>query len=208
VALLEYEALTDALGAQELCQRLVVMPLLDPDTQIGPASIDLRLGTRFRVLRRTAGSGIDPLHHLQADLERGQDEVTVAFGKPLWLHPEQFVLGATLEFLRFPAHLGGYVVGRSSWGRAGLLVATAIMVHPGFAGCLTLELVNHGESPIALYPGARIAQIAVHSLAAATSRAYVGRYVGPTGPEIGKLEKEQREIEQIERVAQRLGGSP
>lgn len=31
-------------------------------------------------------------------------------------------------------------------------VATAIMVQPGYHGALTLELVNEGETPIALYP--------------------------------------------------------
>lgn len=207
MTLLRYEALMEALDTESLERRLVVMPMLDRDTQVGPASIDVRLGTRFRVLRRTEGSGVDPRRDLQAELERGQDEVTVAFGQPLWLHPGQFVLGSTLEFLRFPSHLGGYVVGRSSWGRVGLLVATAIMVHPGFAGSLTLELVNHGEGPIALYAGTRIAQLAVHSLDDATARAYLGRYVGPTGPEIAKLETERREIEVIERVAARLNGS-
>ena len=55
-------------------------------------------------------------------------------------HPGQFVLGATLEDLRFPKKdLAADVVGRSSWGRVGLLVATAVMVQPGYRGTLTLE---------------------------------------------------------------------
>jgi dCTP deaminase len=208
MSLLQYEALREALGDGDLDRRLVVMPMLDREAQVGSASIDVRLGTRFRVLRRTEDCGVDPARHSQAELERGQDDVTVAFGQPLWLHPGQFILGSTLEFLRFPSHLGGYVLGRSSWGRVGLLVATAIMVHPGFAGSPTLELVNHGESPIALYAGTRIAQLAVHSLEDATSRAYRGRYIGPTGPEIAKLEKEQAEISAINEVARKLNGGP
>jgi hypothetical protein len=43
--------------------------------------------------------------------------------------------------------------------------------------------------------------LAVYSLDEATSRAYVGRYIGPTGPEVAKLEKERLEIEEIEAVA-------
>ena len=207
MTLLRHESLIEALDTNDLAHRLVVMPMLDRSEQVGSASIDVRLGTRFRVLRRTEGAGVNPLDHSQRELERGQDAVTVQFGEPIWLHPGQFVLGSTLEYLRFPAHLGGYVVGRSTWGRVGLLVATAIMVHPGFAGCLTLELVNHGEGPIALYAGTRIAQLAVHSLDAETEHAYVGRYIGPTGPEVAKLERERREIEEIEGVARRLGGT-
>jgi len=128
MTLLKHEALKDAIEADDLESRLVIMPLLDLDRQIGPASVDVRLGTDFCLLRRTEGPGIDPAQDLDPLLTRSEERVSVPFGAPLWLHPGQFVLGATLELLRFPAHLGGYLVGRSSWGRIGLLVATAIMV--------------------------------------------------------------------------------
>jgi dCTP deaminase len=81
------------------------------------------------------------------------------------------------------------------------------MVQPGFSGCLTLELVNHGESPIALYAGSRIAQLAVHSLNKATSHVYQGKYVGPTGPQVAKLEREREDIDELQEVARRLAGS-
>lgn len=207
MTLLQHEALEEALDVEDLEQRLIIMPLLDRVQQIGPASIDVRLGTQYRLLHRIGGSGIDPGEHLEPALARSQQSITMAIGEPLWLHPGQFVLGATLEYLRFPPHLGGYVLGRSSWGRIGLLVATAIMIHPGFSGCLTLELVNHGESPIALYAGCRIAQIAVHELARATDEGYAGKYVGPTGPQVPKLEDEQKEISRLKMIATRLEGA-
>jgi dCTP deaminase len=172
MTLLQNEALHRALDVADLRKRLIIMPLLNRDQQVGPASIDVRLGTQFRILRRTGGSGIDPAKQVGPMVAKSQECVTIAVGEPLWLHPGQFVLGATLEYLRFPPHLGGYVLGRSSWGRVGLLVATAIMIQPGFSGCLTLELVNHGESPIALYAGCRIAQLAIHTLQAATAHGY------------------------------------
>jgi len=205
--LLHWEALKTAIEQKSLDQRLVFMPMLDFDKQVGPASVDLRLGTEFRVLRRVDESGLDPGDQPHASIERMTTSVDVEVGDKLWLHPGQFVLGATLEFLRLPADLGAYVVGRSSWGRVGLLVATAIFVHPGFSGCLTLELVNHGESPIALYPGSRIAQLAVHHLPEATAH-YYGRddakYVGPTGPQIANLAKESTEIGHLREIGRRL----
>jgi len=207
MTLLHWEALRDAIDETDLDRRLVFMPLLDFDEQVGPASVDLRLGTDFRLLRRTDESSLDPGDQPQAAVERMTTSVNVEIGDKLWLHPGQFVLGSTFEFLHLPPHLGAYVVGRSSWGRVGLLVATAIFVHPGFSGCLTLELVNHGESPIALYPGSRIAQLAVHSLPSATEHHY-GRgrdkYLGPTGPQVSHLAKESAEIEQLRRVGSRL----
>jgi dCTP deaminase len=210
VTLLHWEDLKEAIECEDLARRLVVMPLMDFDKQMGPASIDLRLGTEFRVLRRTDESGLDPGDQPQAAVERMTTSVNVEIGNKLWLHPGQFMLGATLEFLRVPPHLAADVLGRSSWGRVGLLVATAIFVQPGFSGCLTLELVNHGESPIALYPGCRIAQLVVHALPSDTKH-YYGRdqdkYLGPTGPQISHLAKEAAEIAHLREIGRSLSDS-
>jgi dCTP deaminase len=182
-----------------------VMPLLEAG-QVGPASIDVRLGTQFQFFDRVGMPGLQAGKDFEDDVERSRRTITVEFGEPLWLHPGQFVLGSTLEFLRLPAHLGAYVVGRSSWGRIGLLVATAIMLQPGWGGNLTLELTNQGESPIALYAGAAIAQLAVHSMEGPTEHAYEGKYMGPTGPWSSQLGKERRRIEALGGLAARLRG--
>jgi dCTP deaminase len=55
-------------------------------------------------------------------------------------------------------------VGKSTWARRGLIIETAAGIHPGFNGCLTLELANVGEVPIKIRPGMKIAQIFVHEL--------------------------------------------
>ncbi len=123
--------------------RLIVTPLLDRN-QIGRGAIDLRLGTEFLLLRRIDQPGLNPATDSQDAIDSMHERVLVPFGGEFWLHPRHFVLAATLEFLKMPSDLGAYVVGRSSWGRLGLIVATAVMVHPGFRGCLTLELVSYG----------------------------------------------------------------
>jgi dCTP deaminase len=206
MTLLQDQALRDAVFASDLDKRLVVMPLLEPDKQIGPASIDVRLGTHFQYFERVGNAGVDPGEELEKLVEESQRSVSIEFGERFWLHPGQFVLGATLEFLRLPSHLGAYVVGRSSWGRLGLLVATAIMLQPGWGGNLTLELVNHGESPIALYAGSRIAQLAVHSLEDESATPYRGKYMGPTGPWSSRLGSERESIERLDVTARKLRG--
>jgi dCTP deaminase len=210
MTLVSAESLREPLSNPDVEKRLAVTPLLE-DSQVGPASIDLRLGSEFKALRRAARPGIDPavLGDLQPTELTG--DVRRRFGEPFWLHPGQFVLGATLEYLRLPRGMGGYVQGRSSWGRVGLIVATAVLVQPGYRGCLTLELVNEGETPIALYPGVRIAQIALHWLDSETEHPDAlsgGRYFGATTPLAAKLEKERDEIARLQRLGEALTTVP
>ena len=207
MTLLRRESLRQAISPDTpIADRLVFTPLLDPK-QVGPASVDLRLGTEFLLLRKPRGSGLDPASATHDDFERLQEKVSIPLGEPFWLHPQQFVLGVTLEYMRVPAHMGGYVLSRSSWGRVGLLVATAIMVQPGYTGTLTLELVNEGDSPIALYPGLRVAQLAVHTLDHPTEDPYKGReakYSSPTGPQVSRLAWDREEMDRVKRLRARM----
>ncbi len=205
MTLLQHEALVTALTETDFDKRLVVTPLLEDD-QVGEASIDLRLGTEFLLLRRTLQAGVDVGDPgFQAQVDDLYEKIVTPIGEGLWLHPQQFALGATFEFVRLPPTLGAYVLGRSSWGRLGLLVATAVMVQPGFAGSLTLELVNEGDSPVLLYPGLTIAQLAVHSLHAQTAFTKADpTYRAPTGPQAARLAKEQRALEKISKLGESL----
>lgn len=207
MTLLRKETLLSALDAEKLEERLIVTPLLD-DSQVGPASIDLRVGTEFLLFQRAVAGSVDPVApEFEEQLEQIHERRSVPFGESLYLHPQQFVLGATLEFIRLPRTMGGYVLGRSSWGHVGLLIATAVMIQPCFAGALTLELVNEGDSPIRLFPGLRVAQLAIHSLDDATEFGYLAedaKYKSPTGPQPAKLMNEKDEIRRIKRLGEAL----
>jgi dCTP deaminase len=65
--------------------------------------------------------------------------------------------------------LRGHITGRSSIGRRGLVIETAAGLHPNFSGCITLELANCGEVPVAVVPGMRICQVFFHELAGAST---------------------------------------
>jgi dCTP deaminase len=176
--------------SRPLEERLIVTPLLSRE-QVRGGSIDVRLGQEFILMKRSAHGPIDPLEIDEA-FKDYQQSVRVPVGSKMILHPNQLVLGATLEFLQVPNDLMAYVIGRSSWGRLGLIVATAVMVSPGYRGSLTLELANLGDTPVYLYPGTRIAQLVFHTLTA-PSPAYphAGKYTGPVGPEFSKLGLDQ-----------------
>jgi dCTP deaminase len=110
----------------------------------------------------------------------------VRFNDHFVLHPGEFVIGITLEWLKFPFDLSGYVTGRSSWGRRGLIIETAAGIHPGFTGCLTLELANVGAAPIKLSPGMLICQIFLH-IVDNSERASTTQFVGYRKPSLGKV---------------------
>jgi dCTP deaminase len=147
---------------------LVVCP--EPDLndlgKTGAASLDLRLGSWFQVFRQTRVPYLD-VYKQESEVPSEMQltkRIYVPFGDPFVLHPKAFVLAVTLEWIRLPASIAGYVVGRSSWGRHGLIIATATGVQPGFTGCLTLELTNVGEIPITIKPGTTICQIFLHQV--------------------------------------------
>lgn len=175
----------DAMARSELADRLVITPLLAA-SQVGTSSVDLRLGFSFLLAKRANVPAIDPMSMPALIVgEKLCERITVSRGRKIFLHPGEFVIGATLEYLALPSDIGAYVTSRSSWGRAGLVIATATAVAPGFRGVITLELANVGTAPVVLRPGVRIAQIIFHR--SETHDVYRGRYKFPTEPEAGKI---------------------
>ena len=132
-------------------------PPVDLEQQVQPASIDLRLGSTFRIFNYGHHALIDPREGV--DLE-AITELVELHGRPFILHPGAFVLGTTLEYVAIPVNLVGRLEGRSSIGRLGVIVhATAGFVDPGFEGTITLEISNAGKIPVALHSGMRICQL-------------------------------------------------
>jgi dCTP deaminase len=196
-----------ALGAESPEERLAIVPMLDVGKQVGDGSIDLRLGTDFLVPRSFGDSGIDPTKdRVDEQISAAQERVVLPLGESLWLHPGQMVLGSTLEFVHLPRDCAAYVVGRSSWGRIGLLVATAVFVQPGWAGSLTLELVNEAGTPIRIQPGLRVAQLVVHQFDS-VAVPYQARFARAIGPQPAKLGWDRDEVDRIREVSGRLSGA-
>ncbi len=144
-------------------KRIVITPLVNPSEQFGPTSVDLRLGTDFQVMRRSNLTHLDPMSacaDMGRGLQRTMQHVKIRPTEPFVLHPGEFALASTLEFVRIPLDLAARLEGRSTWGRLGLQIhATAGFVDPGFIGALTFELSNVSTIPLELYPGVRISQI-------------------------------------------------
>jgi dCTP deaminase len=142
---------------------------------VQPASVDLRLGDSFRVFHNHRVTSID-LREPPANLT---EEVKIPHGEPFVIHPGEFCLGRTLEWVELPADIVARIEGKSSLGRLGLIVhATAGFCDPGWKGTLTLELNNLTRVPIKLYPGLLIAQLSFMTLDRPAQRPYGSAELG------------------------------
>ncbi len=168
-------------------ERLIVTPLINPRDSIGAASVDVRLGNTFILMKRESFPVLDIGAEVAAtSIGKYQHRIRVNYHEEFILHPRQLVIGSTFEYVSIPPGLMCYVTGKSSWGRMGLIIATATKIDPGFKGCITLEIVNEGEIPIKLYPGFPIAQLVFHEASDKKDK-YDGNYTCPIGPEFPKF---------------------
>jgi len=142
---------------------------------VQPASVDLRLGDTFRVFHNHRVTSID----LRQPPENLTEEVRISEGESFVIHPGEFCLGRTLEWVELPPDIVARIEGKSSLGRLGLIVhATAGFCDPGWNGTLTLELHNLTRVPIKLYPGLLIAQLSFMSLDAPAVHPYGSAALG------------------------------
>ena len=157
-----------------------------------PSSVDLHLDSDFRVFRNNHYPYID-VREPQPDLT---ELVSVVDEEAFILHPGEFVLGQTLEWVELPDDLVARLEGRSSLGRLGLLIhSTAGYVDPGWKGNLTLELSNVANLPIALYSGMKIGQISFFKMTSAVERPYGSvelgsKYQGQSTPTASQFYKD------------------
>lgn len=147
-----------------------------------PASIDVRLGNRFRYFSDwSTMAPIDPKVQ-----ENDSTLIQCLNGQDFVLAPGQFALGSTVEDFAIPDNLGARFEGKSSIGRLGLLThVTAGFIDPGFSGSITLELHNLRSRPIRLWPGMKIGQVCFYDLSSHAQVPYGkanNHYQGQNGP--------------------------
>lgn len=135
------------------------------------SSVDLRLGDEVAYFKDKVPATIDlrkgDFNTLFAPLSKTH---TLSEDQPYLVKPGKLVLAKTLESVDLPLLpegicLAARVEGKSSYARCGLLVHfTAPTIHAGFAGTITLELINLGPLDIALYPAMPICQLIVEQV--------------------------------------------
>jgi dCTP deaminase len=140
------------------------------ESQIQPASLDVRLSTEF--IRHPDG------YKFAIDFAKGGTYL---------LSPGECVLASTVERLSMPDNLVARVEGKSSLAREFLTIHSAGFIDPGFHGDVTLEIKNDGFKRVGLRPGMLIAQLSFQKLDAPAERQYghpelKSHYQGQVGP--------------------------
>ncbi|WP_442753339.1 dCTP deaminase [Methylocystis sp. JAN1] len=168
---------------------LIPEPNLPTVADSGEASISLRLGRWFVSTRQSSETHIETVYGKATSENKITKKYFVPFGEEFVLHPGRFVLASTLEWLRIPTHYAAYVVGKSTLGRRGIIIETASGIHPGFSGCLTLEVANVGEIPVKLVAGQLICQIFFHSVKGKPGKSKT-QLAGQRKPRLGQIKKD------------------
>lgn len=165
--------LSDTTIRQEIASWNIVVTSkdnIDVLQQIGPASLDFRLGNFFKMYKLHKTLCIDPKESVP---DEHVETIEVKDGDFFLLHPRDFVLGVTMEKIKIPYDLVARCEGRSSLGRLGLIIhSTAGFIDPGFEGTITLEITNINTVPIKLYPGMRIGQFAFERIEGTVENTY------------------------------------
>ena len=158
---------------------IVISPAPNLDEALSACALDLRLSNQFQIFEPAKLSYFDPKKANEVSFTK---KVTVSGEEPFILHPGEFVLGSTMEWIELPANIAGRLEGRSSLGRLGIVVhSTAALIHPGIKANIVLELGNHSRIPVALYPGMRVCSVSFEMLTSPAEKPYHGKYMGQKG---------------------------
>lgn len=169
--------LSDGDIEQRLTDNSITITPAPGDDAIAGISVDLRLDHRFRVFSNNSVTHLDlsgDRDQLERDIDRIMSkEIEIAENDALFIHPGELILGATMESVSIPDDLVGWLDGRSSLARLGLMVhVTAGRIDPGWEGQIVLEFYNNGKLPLALRPGMVICAMSFETLSSLAKRPY------------------------------------
>jgi dCTP deaminase len=126
---------------------------------------DMRVSREFKVFQKpywdnymmkqpNLGKSIDPKASIDGLMEYVEaDEI--------WLQPNEFALCRSVEWFNMPRDVVGWVVGKSTYARCGLIV-NCTPLEPEWRGHLTIEISNTAPLPIRIYAMEGIAQVGFH----------------------------------------------
>lgn len=150
------------------------------DSMISGVTVDIRLGNKFRVFQDHQAPYID-LSGTKESMQKAlnsvmSDEIVLPENEAFFLHPGELALAVTYESVTLPANIVGWLDGRSSLARLGLMVhVTAHRIDPGWSGNIVLEFFNGGKLPLALRPMMKIGAVSFEVMSDYAEKPYNSR---------------------------------
>jgi dCTP deaminase len=145
------------------------------ESLLQPHSIDLRLGTNFKIpVRPTTDKSFvagpkwihnevtytEMVNHYEYNEHKGEfHDVDIETDGSFMLPSLSFVLAHTIEIVKVPQNLVGFCCGKSTIARNGLQIEAAGLLDAGFHGQVTLELFNMSPWSLNLKAGLPICQV-------------------------------------------------
>ena len=156
--------------------RIVIDPRPSSD-RVSGISVDLTLGNKFRVFEAYNASCIDlsgSKYKIASVIEQVMsEEIELHDEDGFVLQPGEFALSVTHESVSLADNIVGWLDGRSSLARLGLMVhATAHRIDPGWSGKIVLEFYNAGRMPLVLKPNMCIGALNFEQLSSSCIRPY------------------------------------
>jgi len=170
------------------------------EAMISGVSVDIRLGNEFRVFQDHTAPYIDlsgPKEEMQKAMNSVMsEEIFIPDGEAFFLHPGELALAVTYESVTLPDDIVGWLDGRSSLARLGLMVhVTAHRIDPGWSGQIVLEFYNSGKLPLALRPKMKIAALNFETMSSRALNPYNKRndakYKGQMGAVASRISQDE-----------------
>lgn len=179
--------------------KIIIDPTPSID-RISGVSVDLTLGNKFRVFEAYNASCIDlsgSKEQIASVIDQVMsDEIELNEENGFVLQPSEFALSVTHESVTLADNIVGWLDGRSSLARLGLMVhATAHRIDPGWSGKIVLEFYNAGRMPLVLKPHMGIGALNFELLSSPCKRPYNKRkdakYKEQTGAVASRISLDQ-----------------
>lgn len=146
--------------------RLAIEPF--HDEVIRENGLDLRLGRQIARMKKS-------IKVFDVHKDYNVDEFyEIEEADSFIINPGEHVLLHTIEYIKLPLDLMGFVNLRSSYARIGLSIPPTI-IDANFEGQLTIELIG-GEFPVRLHAGDRFIHVVFARLSSPVEKPYCGKY--------------------------------
>ncbi len=118
---------------------------------IGPGSVDLTLGNKFRVFKSSK-----KVYDVN-DKSDHRDITRLMKADSIVVKPNETILGITKEKITLAPNICGWLEGRSRFARLGLMVhISSSFMQPGISNYQVLEITNMGHVPLCLHSGTKL----------------------------------------------------